>query len=224
MAAILRRCLVRFNQSKISDIVSGATSTAKSGSTREPSARVLKLADDILNLTLIEAADLCEVCHSRLAPKEGSSMPGYMPMYGAMFGGSPLGGMQPMQAAQAVSPAGSQQSGTESAASANPSSGKPIGTTPQDSAPVKHQGKPPGAPAAAAEASKQLVSVKLISVPADKRVVTIKEVKGITGLGLKESKELVDGVPAVIKKSITPDEAKAIKAKLEAAGAQCELE
>ncbi|MDD4903350.1 MAG: 50S ribosomal protein L7/L12 [Candidatus Bipolaricaulis sp.] len=57
-----------------------------------------------------------------------------------------------------------------------------------------------------------------------KKIQVIKEIKDITGLGLKECKELADKVPATIKENVSPDEATSIKEKLEAAGAEIELE
>lgn len=56
-----------------------------------------------------------------------------------------------------------------------------------------------------------------------KKIAVIKEVRGITGLGLKEAKELVDGAPNTVKEAVAKDEAEQIKAKLEEAGAQVEL-
>jgi len=55
------------------------------------------------------------------------------------------------------------------------------------------------------------------------KITVIKEVRAITGLGLKEAKDLVDGAPKPIKEDITEDEAKDIKAKVEAAGAKVEI-
>ncbi len=57
-----------------------------------------------------------------------------------------------------------------------------------------------------------------------KKIQVIKEIKEITGLGLKECKELADKVPATIKENVSPDEASSIKEKLEAAGADIELQ
>jgi Ribosomal protein L7/L12 len=51
----------------------------------------------------------------------------------------------------------------------------------------------------------------------------IKEVRGITGLGLKEAKDLVDGAPGTLKDAVAKDEAEPMKAKLEKAGAEVEL-
>ena len=56
-----------------------------------------------------------------------------------------------------------------------------------------------------------------------KKIAVIKEVRGITGLGLKEAKELVDGAPNTIKEAVAKDEAEELKSKLEEAGAEVEL-
>ncbi|GJL99234.1 MAG: 50S ribosomal protein L7/L12 [Methyloligella sp.] len=57
----------------------------------------------------------------------------------------------------------------------------------------------------------------------DKKINVIKEVRGITGLGLKEAKELVEGAPKAVKEGASKAEAEELKAKLEAAGATVEL-
>ena len=74
---------------------------------------------------------------------------------------------------------------------------------------------------AAEEASE--VNVILASVPADKKIAVLKEVRAITGLGLKEAKDLVDGAPKAVKENIKKPEAEEIKKKLEAAGATVEI-
>lgn len=56
-----------------------------------------------------------------------------------------------------------------------------------------------------------------------KKIAVIKEVRGITGLGLKEAKELVDGAPNTVKEAVSKEEAEEIKSKLEEAGATVEL-
>jgi large subunit ribosomal protein L7/L12 len=56
-----------------------------------------------------------------------------------------------------------------------------------------------------------------------KKIAVIKEVRGITGLGLKEAKGLVDGAPGAVKEAVSKDEAEQIKAQLEEAGAEVEL-
>ncbi len=75
-------------------------------------------------------------------------------------------------------------------------------------------------PAAAEE--KDSFSVVLASV-GDKKINVIKEVRAITGLGLKEAKELVEGAPKEVKEEASKDEANEIKEKLEAVGATVEL-
>ncbi len=81
------------------------------------------------------------------------------------------------------------------------------------------------APAAAAPAedADAEVSVVLASVPADKKIAVLKEVRTLTGLGLKEAKDLVESAPKAVKENIKKDEAEAIKKTLEAAGAVVEI-
>jgi large subunit ribosomal protein L7/L12 len=78
-----------------------------------------------------------------------------------------------------------------------------------------------GAAAAPAE-EKTSFDVVLIS-GGDKKIQVIKEVRGITSLGLKEAKDLVEGAPKPVKEGVSKDEAQKIKATLEAAGAVVEL-
>ena len=59
--------------------------------------------------------------------------------------------------------------------------------------------------------------------PGDNKIASIKEVRAITGLGLQEAKDLVEGAPKPLKEGATKDEAEEIKKKLEAAGAKVEL-
>jgi len=66
-------------------------------------------------------------------------------------------------------------------------------------------------------------SVILASVNPDKKINVIKEVRSITGLGLKEAKDLVDSAPSAVKEGATQEEADTIKAQLEEAGATVEL-
>lgn len=81
----------------------------------------------------------------------------------------------------------------------------------------------PAAAAAPADDADAEVNVILASVPADKKIAVLKEVRGITGLGLKEAKDLVDGAPKAVKEGVKKDEAEAIKKQLEAAGATVEI-
>lgn len=79
-----------------------------------------------------------------------------------------------------------------------------------------------GAGAAPAAEEKDEFTVTL-EAAGDSKINVIKEIRTITGLGLKEAKELVDGAPKVVKESVKKEEAEAIKAKLEAAGAKVKL-
>ena len=81
----------------------------------------------------------------------------------------------------------------------------------------------PAAAAAPADDADAEVNVVLASVPADKKIAVLKEVRAITGLGLKEAKDLVDGAPKAIKEGVKKEDAEAIKKQLEAAGATVEV-
>ena len=80
----------------------------------------------------------------------------------------------------------------------------------------------PAAVAVAGAAEKSEFDVELKEAGANK-VAVIKVVKTATGLGLKEAKELVDGAPKVVKEGLSKEDAEALKAELEAAGASVEL-
>ena len=79
-----------------------------------------------------------------------------------------------------------------------------------------------GAAAGADDADAE-VSVVLASVPADKKIAVLKEVRTITGLGLKEAKDLVEAAPKPVKENIKKAEAEEIKKTLEAAGGVVEI-
>ncbi len=78
------------------------------------------------------------------------------------------------------------------------------------------------APAAAAAEEKTEFTVVLADAGANK-INVIKEVRAITGLGLKEAKDLVEGAPKNVKEAVNKDEAEKLKKQLEAAGAKVEL-
>ena len=75
----------------------------------------------------------------------------------------------------------------------------------------------------AAVEEKDEFDVTLTTVPADKKIAILKIVRNLTGLGLKEAKEVVDNVPKVVKEGATRDESQNIKKELEAAGATVEI-
>jgi len=79
-----------------------------------------------------------------------------------------------------------------------------------------------GGDAGAAAEEKTEFDIVLTSA-GDKKVNVIKAVRGLTGLGLKEAKELVDGAPSTLKEAVSKDEAEAAKKDLEEAGASVEL-
>ena len=81
---------------------------------------------------------------------------------------------------------------------------------------------PAGAGGAAAAEEKTEFTVVLASA-GDKKIEVIKEVRALTGLGLKEAKDLVEGAPKPVKEGVAKDEAEKIKATLEKVGAKVEL-
>jgi len=83
---------------------------------------------------------------------------------------------------------------------------------------------PGGAPAAEAAAAEEKTEFDVILTGfGDKKIQVIKVVRELTGLGLKEAKELVEGVPKPVKEAVSKDEAAAIKKKLEEAGGAVEV-
>ncbi len=81
----------------------------------------------------------------------------------------------------------------------------------------------PGAAAAAAPAEEQTEFTVVLAAVGDKKIEVIKEVRAITGLGLKEAKDLVEGAPKPVKEGASKDDAAKIKAALEKVGAKVEL-
>ena len=79
-----------------------------------------------------------------------------------------------------------------------------------------------GAPAAEAAEEKDSFDV-VLAAAGDQKINVIKEVRGITGLGLKEAKDMVEGAPKTLKEGVKKEEAEEMKTKLEAAGAKVEL-
>ena len=82
---------------------------------------------------------------------------------------------------------------------------------------------PGGGDAGAAASEKDEFDVTLTSVPADKKIAILKIVRNLTGLGLKEAKEVVDNVPKVLKEAATKEESENIKKELEASGASVDI-
>jgi len=79
----------------------------------------------------------------------------------------------------------------------------------------------PGAAAAAVEEKTEFTVV--LTAAGEKKIEVIKEVRALTGLGLKEAKDLVEGAPKPVNEGVSKDEAEKVKAQLEKAGAKVEL-
>ena len=90
-------------------------------------------------------------------------------------------------------------------------------------APVAVAAAAPAAAAAAPAEEKTEFDVVLAGFDDSKKIAVIKEIRAITGLGLKEAKDLVEGAPKTVKEGIAKDEADKIKAQLEGAGAKVEV-
>ncbi len=91
-------------------------------------------------------------------------------------------------------------------------------------APVAVAAGPAAGGAAAAPVEEQTeFAVTLKEYPADKKVTVIKVIREITGLGLKEAKDLVEGVPSLVKDAVSKADVEVIKKKLEEAGAKVEV-
>ena len=87
---------------------------------------------------------------------------------------------------------------------------------------VVQAGPATGGPGAAPAEEKTEFTVVLAAI-GDKKIEVIKEVRALTGLGLKEAKDLVEGAPKPVKEGVPKDEAENVKAQLEKAGAKVEL-
>ena len=79
------------------------------------------------------------------------------------------------------------------------------------------------AAAAAAPVEEKTEFTVVLAAAGDKKIEVIKEVRALTGLGLKEAKDLVEGAPKAVKEGIPKEEAEKVKAQLEKAGAKVEL-
>jgi large subunit ribosomal protein L7/L12 len=90
-------------------------------------------------------------------------------------------------------------------------------------APVAVAAAPAAGAAAAAPAAEKTEFTVVLTEAGDKKINVIKEVRAITGLGLKEAKDLVEGAPKEVKADVSKDEANKIKKQLEDAGAKVEL-
>jgi large subunit ribosomal protein L7/L12 len=90
-------------------------------------------------------------------------------------------------------------------------------------APVAVAAAPAAGDGAGAEAEEKTSFDVVLTGAGDKKIQVIKVVRALTGLGLKEAKDLVDGAPAPVKEGVTAEEAESVKAQLEEAGAAVEV-
>ena len=90
-------------------------------------------------------------------------------------------------------------------------------------APVAVAAAPAGGGAAAAPVEEQTEFTVILAKAGDKKINVIKEIRTITGLGLKEAKDLVEGAPKTVKEAVSKDEAEKIKKVLEENGASVEI-
>jgi large subunit ribosomal protein L7/L12 len=90
-------------------------------------------------------------------------------------------------------------------------------------APMAMMAAGPAGDAGGAAAEEKTEFDVVLTATGDKKIAVIKEVRAITGLGLKEAKELVDSAPKAVKEGVTKEEAEQIKNQLEEAGAQVDL-
>lgn len=90
-------------------------------------------------------------------------------------------------------------------------------------APMAMMAAGPAGDAGGAAAEEKTEFDVVLTAAGDKKIAVIKEVRAITGLGLKEAKELVDSAPKPVKEGVTKEEAEQIKNQLEEAGAQVDL-
>ena len=81
----------------------------------------------------------------------------------------------------------------------------------------------PGAAAGAAPVEEKTEFTVVLTAAGEKKIEVIKEVRALTGLGLKEAKDLVEGAPKPVKEGVSKEEAEKVKAQLEKAGAKVEL-
>jgi len=98
-----------------------------------------------------------------------------------------------------------------------------FGVTPMAAMPMGAAVAAPGGAAAAAEEEEKTAFDVVLAAVGDKKLQVIKVVRAITGLGLKEAKDLVEGAPKPVKEGATKEEAQDIKAKLEEVGATVEV-
>lgn len=201
--------------------------TPKKEKKRKPSDRVIRLAEQVLSLSLIEAADLCELCQEALQASPNQKLPSGrspFPHPGGYFAGPfmdatmppPFGGVgQPWMAPPGNVQLPRQLSQHNASDSSLPEGG--AAETPQDA---------PEETVAKKNVTKEskTVSVRLEAFTAARKIALVREVKSLLGLGLKEAKDTVEEAPKLLKANVLREEANQWKEKLEAAGATIVIE
>ncbi|XP_951945.1 ribosomal protein l7/l12, mitochondrial/apicoplast, putative [Theileria annulata] len=148
--------------------------------TRKPSLKVIKLVDEILNLTLIEVADLCNLCQDKLSTKNiGNRLPFPHPNSFFQYNGFVGGNMNFTPPPPSPSPTNTSDS-TPKEANASPKE-----EVVKEKAPLKR-------------------TIKLVGFDKEKKIDVIKTIRTILNISLRESKELIESYPKVIKKSTFP--------------------
>ncbi|UKK01790.2 hypothetical protein MACK_001143 [Theileria orientalis] len=194
---------------------STTSTTDNDTNTRKPSSKVIKLVDEILNLTLIEAADLCSLCQEKLSENinmNANFIPGRHPFphpntFFQNVGYMPPGPMVP----NSMGPTPNASNTQDSASSTT--SGTSDGATNVNTATSKQDKK--------ADAKK---SIKLVGFDKEKKIEIIKTVRTLLNINLRESKELIESYPKVIKKNLDADEVERISKLIIDSGGQIEVE
>ncbi|GFE55663.1 ribosomal protein L7 L12 [Babesia ovis] len=197
-----------FKKLKDSTDGDGASEQSPAGSARKPSDRVIRLVDEILNLTLIESADLCDLCQERLAGPNFNA--GFIP------GRTPFPHPHTFFSGAGMMPGGFAPYGAAPPASAAPAAQAAAPT--EESAPTAEASQPPK------PAQKATGTLTLVGFDAAKKIALIKLVRTITGLGLRESKELVESAPRQLKKDLPMEEVQKLAGELEAAGGTIKID
>lgn len=172
---------------------------------RAPSTRVTRLADEIMSLTLIEAVDLRDLCQE-MARRSADPIPGQvlLPHPMEMFGGEGL----PAQPGMAP--------GMMSGVMLSTPAPQPARLALKAKLATKRKSK--------AKALPETVSIKLLSFKKGSKTKLVKEVRVVTKLSLKDSKELVEKAPSLIKKCVQREEAEEVKKKFAMVGGEIVLE
>jgi len=196
-------------------------------------ADLAKIVDDLSTLTVLEAAELSKL----LEEKWGVSAAA--PVAAAAAGGAAVAAAPVEEKTEfdvVLLEAGAQKInvikevraitglGLKEAKDLVEGAPKPVkeGANKADADKIKAQLEAAGAGAAAAAEEKTTFNV-VLEAAGDKKIQVIKEVRAITGLGLKEAKDLVEGAPKPVKEGVSKEEAEALKTQLEAAGGKVKL-